>query len=480
MVNGLVLLPIMLASTCGFQVSRITSLTSTTPGAGMDKPSSFFSLFSSTGGEFSVRLCSEGSCCQTGALNTEDDNWELGQVDQFIGQKQIEGCYGFHVGEELSLTLKHSGSNAGELSWVRVAPWHLGLYWHCQVGVNLDYTSSHTTQCRKVGEPRPGGWCNGAPEFCSLSVDEFLWAGTHNSGTGQAQGSASCAFKNQDLDIPGQLELGVRLLDIDTIYSTGLPGCDGLMTGHGSNPELGIYQCFGRLDSLLAQIRDWLDLHSTELLVLNFGNIEYPGDTVPKLLEALRAAFPQQGEGVRMNRSFKENGSWPLLGEAVERNERIFVFIRDTVGVVGDDDLEFVREIKVKPGKEFPGNKTETEVYITTSYKAKDIGQDCSYVLDTSRLACQSEQLEETDFLKLSLFSKFGKGGLVGLQCLHKMAKLCNRWVEASLAQCGYRQFRPSMVLLDYPNYQGQSERGLIEVVEQENYNRAASLVGQE
>ena len=66
--------------TLTLQVSRITSLTSTTPGAGMDKPSSFFSLFSSTGGEFSVRLCSEGSCCQTGALNTEDDNWELGQV----------------------------------------------------------------------------------------------------------------------------------------------------------------------------------------------------------------------------------------------------------------------------------------------------------------------------------------------------------------------------------------------------------------
>ena len=49
------------------------------------------------------------------------------------------------------------------------------------------------------------------------------------------------------------------------------------------------------------------------------------------------------------SRNFKENGSWPLLGEAVERNERIFVFIRDTVGVVGEDDLEFVREIKVKP-----------------------------------------------------------------------------------------------------------------------------------
>ena len=33
---------------------------------------------------------------------------------------------------------------------------------------------------------------------------------------------------------------------------------------------------------------------------------------------------------------------------------------------------------------------------------------------------------------------------------------------------------------LDQPCLQGQSERGLIEVVQQENYNRAASLVGQE
>ena len=36
-----------------------------------------------------------------------------------------------------------------------------------------------------------------------------------------------------------QLELGIRLFDIDTIYSTGMLGCDGLETGHGSNPELG-------------------------------------------------------------------------------------------------------------------------------------------------------------------------------------------------------------------------------------------------
>ena len=32
----------------------------------------------------------------------------------------------------------------------------------------------------------------------------------------------------------------------------------------------------------------------------------------------------------------------------VDRNERVFVMIRDTVGVIGEDDLQFIREIKVK------------------------------------------------------------------------------------------------------------------------------------
>ena len=41
---------------------------------------------------------------------------------------------------------------------------------------------------RKADLLRAGRWCNGASEFCNLRVDEFLWPGTHNAGTGQSQG----------------------------------------------------------------------------------------------------------------------------------------------------------------------------------------------------------------------------------------------------------------------------------------------------
>ena len=213
-------------------------------------------------------------------------------------------------------------------------------------------------------------------------------------------------------------------------------------------------------------------MHPTELVILNFGNIEYPEVTVPKLIEALRSAFPETGNQVKMNKDFKANGSWPLLGEAVDKNERVFVMIRDTVGVIGEDDLQFVREIKVKPDRTFPENKSDTEVYITSSYKASHVS-DCSYLLERSRLTCHSEMIRPTDFLKLSLFSKFGKGGTLGLQCVSNMAKKCNQWVEGSIASCSSNPFRPSMVLVDFPTYVGQAQ-SLIELADAENYKRAS------
>ena len=47
--------------------------------------------------------------------------------------------------------------------------------------------------------------------------------GTHNPGTGQSEGSAVCAFRNQQHDVGTQLELG--MLDVDTIYTKKIKGC---------------------------------------------------------------------------------------------------------------------------------------------------------------------------------------------------------------------------------------------------------------
>ena len=152
----------------------------------------------------------------------------------------------------------------GRLDWVRVHSSRYQPEWECEVGVRLDYTSSHTSRCRRVAGEEAGPGCNGSPEFCRLRLDQFLWPGSHNSGTGQQEGSLPCMFKNQvrcntfylplsrncgvttfcclqDLDIVEQLEFGIRFLDIDTIVSRA-GGCSGLETGHGSHPAWGVYQ----------------------------------------------------------------------------------------------------------------------------------------------------------------------------------------------------------------------------------------------
>ena len=48
------------------------------------------------GGRFSFKLCfqDESRCCETGKLKTEDNNWEKGQVNYFVGF-QMGACENF-------------------------------------------------------------------------------------------------------------------------------------------------------------------------------------------------------------------------------------------------------------------------------------------------------------------------------------------------------------------------------------------------
>ena len=62
-------------------------------------------------------------CCWTPYLNTNDDNWERGETNFFIGSAQIGSeCHGFAIndGEHVELTLKHKGNDGGHLDYVSV------------------------------------------------------------------------------------------------------------------------------------------------------------------------------------------------------------------------------------------------------------------------------------------------------------------------------------------------------------------------
>ena len=177
------------------------------------------------------------------------------------------------------------------------------------------------------------------------------------------------------------------------------------------------------MTSLLSDLRRWLDSHPSEVVVLNFGNMKYPGETVPALLETLTESFPSQSTSVKLNAKFKETGSWPSLGEAVSANERVFVFVRDTVGALTELDTQYVKEIKVKPRETFNMTTGPGEVTVMSSYLAKDVEGDCIYLLESNAFACEKDAEWGTDFLKLSFFSKFGKGESFGTECIHKMAR---------------------------------------------------------
>ena len=96
---------------------------------------------------------------------------------------------------------------------------------------------------------------------------------------------------------------------------------------------------------------------------------------------------------VTINVKYKQTGTWPTLGEAVTSNERIFVFIRDSVGAIAQEDTKFVKEIKVKPNDDRDIDKEEDGVTIMTSYEARDVEGDCAYLFDVNKVTTRHKHV---------------------------------------------------------------------------------------
>ncbi|XP_023336799.1 uncharacterized protein LOC111707845 isoform X2 [Eurytemora carolleeae] len=458
-----------------FVIRKLEMKTSNIPGSGMDKQNNILSFLGfGSGGEYSITICNNDRCCRTGMLNTEDNNWEVGQTDWFVGT-QIGACNTFKINPnmEVKLQLNHRGSNSGRLDFIRIYSWHSAGAFICNIETRLDYTSTHSTLCQfQRGDQDESAWCNGSQEFCDLRFDQFLFPGTHNSGTGQKKGVFQCSSKNQDLTISQQLDFGIRFFDLDIINSNGLAGCNGLETGHGAVPEIGVYQCFGQVDDLLLEVKKWLDEHTSEVIVLYFGGIAFKEQTVPALVDALKSTFRNE-TGVSLNKDYKETGEWPTLGSAVEKNARIFTFVRHN-SIAGEKGI--VEDFKLRPDEY--KEKADGSASIISSYTAGQVGKTCEFILPASNETCSRI---DADLIKLSLFSRFFKKGV---DCLWQMAKVCNARSASAIEVCKNQfsnsleendefRFAPNFLLLDYPNYQGREEFGLVELCRLENMERS-------
>jgi uncharacterized membrane protein YhaH (DUF805 family) len=178
--------------------------------------------------------------------------------------------------------------------------------------------------------------CNDSAQLCSRRYDQVTYPATHNA---MAASDAEFLAPDQDLDLIGQLDRGVRALLIDVhrwttvqqvgAFLAGLPADQRrllepyLRAPVGTRP--GLWLChnvcqLGALDlaGQLQRLRAWLDANPTEIITLIIQD-EAPAAEI-------MAAFAQAGLGrYLLTPPDDPAGDWPRLGDMIRTGRRLVV-----------------------------------------------------------------------------------------------------------------------------------------------------------
>jgi hypothetical protein len=224
-------------------------------------------------------------------------------------------------------------------------------------------TRQASDKAEALGVPQ----CNGAKERCDLRLDQVVFPGSHNSMSSALY--PGWLFGEQVNTIKTQLDAGVRALLIDTHYgvpsSARLPGAgtplvitdrvSGPVAPQGeeldpeviaranelaarapraANAKRAIYLCHNYCElgavsfaSVLADVKDFLDTHPDEVVILDIQDATTPADTA--------AAIEQAGLGDRVA-SLQPGEPLPTLGELIDAGTTLLVFAE--VGGPGGPD----------------------------------------------------------------------------------------------------------------------------------------------
>ena len=124
------------------------------------------------------------------------------------------------------MKVQHAGNDGGRIKDIILwtSQQKLGLSYKCDIQEKLDHDESTTVTCantRSESDSNLGETCNGNVKFCQMKFNEFMFPGTHNSGTGllRTVSLLDCHTKNQDLSITEMLDFGIRFFDFDTKYT---------------------------------------------------------------------------------------------------------------------------------------------------------------------------------------------------------------------------------------------------------------------
>lgn len=172
-------------------------------------------------------------------------------------------------------------------------------------------------------EATPDVRCNGHRELCDRSYADVRTITTHNAMSNANDGWIG---PNQTLDVPDQLEAGVRALMLDT-YRAGDLNRFGTVEVPGVDPDTP-YLCHAicalgsqPLVESLTEIREFLDSD--------------PGAVVTLIIESYLAhdltAGAFEASGLTPYAYVHPGGQWPTLGEMIDAGTRLVVMQDEAV-----------------------------------------------------------------------------------------------------------------------------------------------------
>ena len=315
--------------------------------------------------------------------------------------------------------------------------------------------------------------CNGLPDLCDLKINQITLPGTHNAGSGfdgplracSGVEVGDCLWRNQGLNFKEQLELGIRFFDIDSCYITEDCNADawgerGVFTCHGTS-KWG-YAYSGPISKILRQIDEWMGAHPYEVIGINFNSnfqAEYREVIYTSLLQLLEDKWGptvarQNSRDLTMSTFFQETGDWPTLLQAIQTNQRIFIFISHA----------FSNKPSLLPWVNAPPASTWTAV--TTSHTS------CSVVVD---IANSSLCTNRPVLLEVGVYN-FGI-------CISDMSQRCHALLYKATGICYNKRQQSNlavnMVLVDYPE-QAPSPYTVMETARWLNEKNIRHFLGRE
>ncbi|TKA27128.1 hypothetical protein B0A50_04465, partial [Salinomyces thailandicus] len=172
-------------------------------------------------------------------------------------------------------------------------------------------TASSTTSSARASNTVP---CNGHPEFCNRAYSNITQVCAHNSAFYIDNNAAS----NQELDIPTQLNDGVRMLQGEVHWVN-----DTLYSCHSSCDLLNA----GTFQSELETIVNWVESHPYDVVTFLIVNSNYA-----KHVNVLNYTDAIEASGIRPylyepQYIPQHRDQWPTLGEMILSGKRVVMFM---------------------------------------------------------------------------------------------------------------------------------------------------------